>query len=94
MAKLKPLGEFNGHKGWIFYCPGCKEYHGFNSAWTFDGDLEAPTVSPSLLTTMPGANEYRCHAFIKNGKIEYLPDCSHDLKGQTVDMIDIPDEEL
>lgn len=32
-----------------FYCPGCKCSHGFDSRWTFDGNMEAPTFSPSLL---------------------------------------------
>ena len=27
---------------------------------------------------------YRCHSFIREGKIQFLSDCSHELKGQTV----------
>lgn len=36
-------------------CPGCKSYHylgitpGTRPCWTFNGDLEKPTFSPSLL---------------------------------------------
>lgn len=30
-----------------------------------------------------------CHSFIRNGKIEYLSDCTHDLAGKTVDMVDV-----
>ena len=29
-----------------------------------------------------------CHSFIKNGKIEYLNDCTHQLAGKTVDLSD------
>jgi hypothetical protein len=32
----------------LFYCPGCKEVHAFDKRWTFDGNMEAPTFSPSL----------------------------------------------
>lgn len=33
---------------------------------------------------------YRCHLFIRNGRIEYCHDCSHGLAGQTIDMVEIP----
>lgn len=32
-----------------FWCPGCKEMHCVNSGWTFDGNYDAPTFSPSIL---------------------------------------------
>lgn len=34
-----------------------------------------------------------CHSFIKNGKIEFLNDCTHSLAGKTVDLpdwVDLP----
>lgn len=30
-----------------------------------------------------------CHSFIKSGRIQYLDDCTHNLKGQTVELEDI-----
>lgn len=33
----------------------------------------------------------RCHSFITNGKIQFLSDCTHSLKDQTVDLLDIDD---
>jgi hypothetical protein len=69
-----------------FYCPGCKRYHTINvdgsqyPTWTFNGDYDKPTVSPSIL--IPGC----CHSFITNGKIQFLSDCKHELAGQTVDL--------
>lgn len=27
-----------------------------------------------------------CHSFVENGQIRYLMDCTHDLKGQTIDL--------
>lgn len=69
-----------------FFCPGCDEHHAFNSSWNFNNDFENPTVNPSLLVTGGGRPDYRCHSFIKEGKIEFLSDCSHNLKGQTVEL--------
>jgi Family of unknown function (DUF6527) len=97
--KLYQASGPNGlHEGYYYFeCPGCKCEHYINTnpnigaVWTFDGNFEAPTVSPSLLVTIPrrkGA-PLVCHSFIRNGKIEFLSDCTHELAGQTVDMIDI-----
>lgn len=35
---------------------------------------------------IPYTTETLCHSYIRDGKIEFLPDCKHDLKGQTVDL--------
>lgn len=32
----------------------------------------------------PGPECYRCHSFIRGGRIEFLADCSHALAGKTV----------
>lgn len=35
-----------------FWCPGCKEMHVVaTSRWTFNGDYDRPTFSPSVLVT-------------------------------------------
>lgn len=79
---------------WHVYCPGCKTPHVFRvkgpRAWTVNS-VNPLTVSPSLLVTAPGRDSYRCHSFIKNGVWEFLGDCSHDLKGTKVPMVDLPD---
>lgn len=35
----------------LFYCKGCKNHHGVNSLWQFNGDYNKPTFSPSVLVT-------------------------------------------
>lgn len=35
-----------------------------------------------------GAKAEVCHSFITDGKIRYLNDCTHHLKGQTVELLD------
>lgn len=105
-----------------FWCPGCKEYHSIHiegsehPVWSFNGDYESPTFSPSVLVRsghyVPGAKSDDCwcnfkerfpeegeppfkcgicHSFVTNGKIQYLGDCTHELAGQTVNMV-LPDE--
>lgn len=88
-----------GH--YVFYCPGCKQKHmivsgetdpGIKSPkWNWDGNAEAPTFSPSILVTKNPNDKYRCHSFIRGGVWEFLNDCSHELAGQKVPMVDLPD---
>lgn len=34
----------------LFRCPGCEDNHQIHvGTWTFNGDLERPTITPSLL---------------------------------------------
>ncbi len=74
---------------YMFQCPACGNCHGPNQTWTFNGDLDKPTFTPSLLVT--SRNEHgpaRCHGFITDGKIQYLGDCTHSMVGQTVEIPD------
>ena len=78
----------------VFFCPGCNSEHGIIVApgrWEFDGNMENPTISPSVLVRgyLGNENYGTCHSFVKQGKIQFLNDCTHKLKGQT---IDLPDE--
>jgi hypothetical protein len=89
------------HKGSIthlgFWCCGCESYHAYqvkpvyetDKVWSFNGDEDNPTFSPSLVVELPGK---RCHLFVRDGKIEYLADCSHHLAGKTVELLAEPPE--
>lgn len=74
--------------GLSFHCPGCGFGHIFTTDWTFNGDMEKPTFSPSLLNYNPRDKSYRCHLFVRDGRIEFCGDCSHSLAGKTVEMED------
>jgi hypothetical protein len=71
------------------------------ASWEYDGNAESPTFSPSLLVrwdswdgaTGRPSKKNVCHSFIRAGRIEYLNDCTHPMKGQTVDLPDIPEDE-
>ncbi|MDX2187790.1 MAG: DUF6527 family protein [Opitutaceae bacterium] len=64
--------------------------------WSWNGDMVKPTFSPSLLidTEYPqGCDEQGrprpsvrtvCHSFVRDGQIQFLGDCTHELAGQTV----------
>jgi hypothetical protein len=34
---------------------------------------------------------HRCHFFVRDGQIQFLEDCHHNLKGKTVPMEDLDD---
>ena len=72
-----------------------QEKQWFKSKWTFNGNMDRPTIRASMLIHEIKRNDpkikdtHRCHIFITDGKIEYLNDCTHDLAGQTVEMTDM-----
>ena len=79
---------------YCFYCPGCRREHPFtvrsdgkHPAWTFDGNLESPTFSPSL-RVLDGWGGTECHLFLRAGKIEYCADSRHEFAGKTIDLPD------
>ncbi len=76
---------------WLVFCPGCECVHGPNAGWTFNGDFEKPTFSPSILVKGADGDGAKtvCHSFVRDGQIQFLGDCTHELAGKTVDL---PDE--
>lgn len=83
----------------IFFCPGCGYDHPYHVGpqcrearadgshaplWTWNGSFDAPTLNPSLLV-FGMVPEKRCHIFMRDGKIQFLSDCFHRLKGQTIE---------
>lgn len=89
---------------WVaFVCPGCGWHHLINldpsigrPCWTFNGDLDRPTISPSINAWREYGGDRkteRCHSFVRGGRIQFLGDCTHDLAGQTVDLPEIDSDE-
>ena len=96
---MKFSGVSNQPGVYLFLCPGCNEVHQVHTAtpsdatgakWSFNGDVEKPTISPSLLVRWPDniKPDNVCHSFIKDGMIQFLSDCTHSLAGQTVELPD------
>lgn len=83
-----------------FHCPGCDMLHPYRvkgdapvPVWSFNGDFQKPTFTPSLLVDKDKP-ERCCHLFMTDGKLHYCSDSWHDLAGKTVDMVDIPEPEV
>lgn len=54
--------------------------------WTWNGDLDKPTLRPSVLTW---TNTDRCHMWVTDGQVHFLNDCSHEFRGMVTDLLDI-----
>jgi len=96
MSKIEKVENRRGMC--VFWCPGCKSVHQIAVAendcgfpiWGFNGDFEKPTITPSIKVEYHGADKDTvCHSFIRDGKIQYLSDCTHEMVGETVDMVDV-----
>ena len=96
MKLYKTENKRDGDPDYYFQCPGCKcdhgiwvtpYYNGNGATWSFNGDVNKPTFSPSIKVTCPTPKRMLiCHSFVKDGKIEYLSDCTHELAGQTIEL--------
>lgn len=111
MSRLSRVLRGSTDNGLIFWCPGCDGAHaiqhgaGSGPRWGWNGDVDAPTFTPSVLVTWsePSDNpgefddtskdvKKACHSFVTDGRIQFLGDCTHALSGQTVDLPDWEDE--
>lgn len=104
MARLYKVQNCPGD--YAFDCPGCGFLHLISdktsktpgATWEFNGNLDRPTFSPSyLLWNDDPVTKKRlrtCHSYIVDGKIQFLGDCTHELKGQTVDLPEVGDKEI
>lgn len=59
--------------------------------WGWNGDSDKPTLTPSILTKN---HKDVCHSFVKDGKVQFLDDSTHELAGQKVDLLDVTDKEI
>ena len=98
VAALRRLRQHDGSSETMlwFWCPGCDEAHAVPvdgpRRWTWDGNLDAPTLSPSLLVRGgSGGSDAICHSFVRAGRMQFLGDCSHAMRGQHVAIPPLPD---
>lgn len=104
ISKVLRRSGCDGYTMLMFWCPGCKEAHGVSvqrpagqpgPLWTWDGNADRPTFSPSVLVRTgravdpafvpdPGDPPEICHSFVRDGQIQFLGDCTHELAGKTV----------
>lgn len=103
--------------GWTHWCPGCGQGHIFNVEkptrawpeyniaggvkWTFDGDMDEPTFSPSMKIQSGGWKDpedgrqiplvTHCHYILTKGQIQFCADSTHKLSGKTVPLPEFPE---
>lgn len=99
--KIRPIDRIQpGADGYYeFACPGCHTNHSIplikgsenQLGWGWNGSVDLPTISPSIFVNRGRSNPTKdqCHSFVRDGRIEFLGDCSHHLAGQTVTLLDI-----
>lgn len=85
----------------MFICPGCgNDLHMLpvntdvkTPVWQWDGDLEAPTITPSILTQWGNETSgiHICHSFLTQGIFNYLSNCTHSFANQQIPIPDLPD---
>lgn len=74
----------------MFLCPACgNDVHAVKikaGAWTWNRSMTVPTFTPSVRVNKGQLNARRpeCHSYVREGQIQYLNDCTHDLAGETV----------
>lgn len=99
---MPKLLKVTNEKGtFLMHCPGCDQLHQIwtekavnRPQWGFNGDMENPTFTPSLLVKGTMGNNHEpvtCHSFIRDGQWQFLNDCTHKLAGQTVPMVEVED---
>lgn len=90
----------------MFWCPGCEvitDGHkvgglhmlpvsdaGGRPQWAWDGNLDSPTLEPSILSRTGPDGGFVCHSFLRAGVFEFLGDCTHSLAGQHVPIPALP----
>lgn len=92
--------------GYVHWCPACEGVHSYTTEerqtngarWFFDGNVEAPTFTPSMKITWGKMADPKgdwpeggcCHYFVTNGQIKFCDDSTHDMRGKTVPLPDWP----
>lgn len=82
--------------GYAHYCPGCDHLHAYatdkplenGSRWAFDGNLNAPSFTPSM-----NIGDNWCHYYLTAGELIYCGGLKgHGLSGQTIPLPELPAE--
>lgn len=113
MARAYKQDGVDGSEYIVYRCQGCDTLHsvcvkagplyGSGPVWGYNGSLEMPTFTPSVLFWLEHradedeeerkyVDSRRCHTFITDGRVQFLGDCGHALAGQTLDLPDITEQ--
>lgn len=105
-------GQSDNLIGYAHWCPACQGVHVYavdqpnhsGAKWTFNGDITAPSFSPSMLirwgrhadpafddSADPAHLSGVCHYFLTASQIQFCGDCTHAMRGQMVPLPDLPE---
>ena len=95
MAKAKLHMGPDGTQYIEYWCPGCGRISlpiSGEKAWGFNGNLDKPTLTPSVLSQWDSPTKHNvCHSFVTDGEVKFLNDCTHSLAGATREIPDMED---
>lgn len=57
--------------------------------WSWNGSVDRPTLKPSVLNDFRPPGTLVNHIWVTDGKVQFLSDCTHELAGQTVDLLEV-----
>ena len=58
--------------------------------WSWNGDTENPTLKPSIRTRgHEFGKDVVCHTFVNDGNVQFLSDCTHELAGKTMELLEV-----
>lgn len=104
VTTIKVRGTVVGRRVYVM-CPACdaEGWSGLHAVdivgpggevpplcWSWNGDLEAPTVAPSILVTRGPDENKICHSFLVNGVWQYCSDSTHRMRGQSAPLMALP----
>jgi hypothetical protein len=93
---LSPVLCDTGGGHLVYACPGCGHEHAVATSmsepgdrWTMSGSASRPTFRPSVhyMVAGPTGKKTKCHHWVIDGEIQFLPDSRHALAGKTVAMV-------
>jgi len=57
--------------------------------WSWNGDVDKPTLKPSIKNDFRPHEQLVEHIWINEGQVIFLKDTTHDLAGKTLDLLDV-----
>lgn len=80
--KIRKVQAAPENEDYVFFCPACKRGHRFrtkgNPKWKFNGDMEKPTITPSVLVhSIKPTTDEEDKRILAGEKIEPIPVTCH-----------------
>lgn len=89
--KIKPPGPI----GSIILAVTIKGTRSNTPNWTWNGDIDKPTLMPSVLSRVSyGDKTHVCHSWITDGVAHFLSDSTHSFSGQSHDLLEIEPDNI